>query len=152
MRDIDQQIREPVILFYRRLQPWYQYPSFEPLSWHHRDSAKQMWRLRDCYNVRVCLCTEGDPLLLGTPFVVILLTVLRSGKERPSLTVGHARVLLATTGPKDADLPGLYWLGSLLVVTTLAPRQLSHSRLSQPFIKALKTAEQRGFLCLDDRM
>lgn len=92
------------------------------------------------------------PLLLGAPFVAKLFTVLRRGKERPSLTVGHAPVLLATTGPKDTDLPALYWLGSPLAVATLAPRQLSHSGLSRPFIKALKTAEQRGVLCLDDRM
>jgi len=77
---------------------------------------------------------------------------VRRGKERPSLTVGHAPVLLETTGPKDADLPGLYWLGSLLAVATLAPRQLSQSGPSRPFIKALKTDEQRGVLCLDDRM
>lgn len=70
---------------------------------------------------------EGDPLLLGAPFVVVLLTVLRREEERPSLTVGHAPVLLATTGPKDADLPGLYWLGSQLAVAALAPCQLSHS-------------------------
>lgn len=70
---------------------------------------------------------QGDPLLLGAPFVVALLTVLGGEEERPSLTVGHAPVLLATTGPKDADLPGLYWLGSQLAVAALAPCQLSHS-------------------------
>lgn len=69
------------------------------------------------------------PLLLVAPFVVVLLTVLRRVKERPSPTVGHAPVLLATTGPEDADLPGLYWLGSQLVVAALAPCQLSHSGL-----------------------
>lgn len=85
--------------------------------------------------------SEGDPLLLGAPFVVVLLTVLRTEKERPSLTVGHAPVLLATTGPEDADLPALYWLGSQLAVATLAPCQLSHSGPGRRFIKALKTAE-----------
>lgn len=96
--------------------------------------------------------SEGDPLLLGAPFVVVLLTVLSRGKERPSLTVGHAPVLLATTGPEDRDLLGLYWLGSQLAVAALAPCQLSHSGAIQLFIKTLKTAEQRGVLCLDDRM
>lgn len=90
--------------------------------------------------------------MLGAPFVVILFTVLRRGKERLSLTVGHAPVLLATTGPKDADLPGLYWLGSQLAVATLSPCQLAQSQPTRPFIKALKTAEQRGVLCLDDRL
>lgn len=100
-----------------------------------------------------CLrAADADLLLLGAPFVVILLTVLRTAKERPPLTVGHAPVLLATTGPKDADLPGLYWLGSQLAVAALAPCQLSHSGQARPFIKALKNAEQRGVLCLDDRM
>lgn len=84
---------------------------------------------------------EDDLLLLSAPFVVVLLTVLRREKERPSLTVGHAPVLLATTGPEDADLPGLYWLGSQLAAAALTPCQLSHSGPAWPFIKALKTAE-----------
>lgn len=92
-------------------------------------------------SVGVWGAAEGDPLLLGAPFVVALLTVLRREKERPSLTVGHAPVLLATTGPEDADLPGLYWLGSQLAVAALAPCQLSHSGPARPFIKALKSAE-----------
>lgn len=94
----------------------------------------------------------GDPALLGAPFVVMVLTVLRIENERPSLTVRHAPVILATTGPEDMDLPGLYWLGPQLAVAALAPCQLSHSGPARAFIKALKTAEQRGVLCLDDRM
>lgn len=79
--------------------------------------------------------------MLGAPFVVTLLTVLRREEERPPLTVGHAPVLLATTGPEDADLPGLYWLGSQLAVAALAHCQLSIQGLGRPFIKALKTSE-----------
>lgn len=81
---------------------------------------------------------DGDPLLLHAPFVVTLLTVLQRGKERPSLTVGHAPMLLAITGPEDADLPGLYWLGSQLAVAALAPCQLSHSGPRRPFIKSFE--------------
>lgn len=81
-----------------------------------------------------------------------LLTVPSRVKEKAALTVGHAPLLLATTGPEDADLPGLYWLGLQSVVAALAPCQLSHSELHWPFIKALKIAEQRPVLCLDDRM
>lgn len=109
-------------------------------------------RLEVCSYGRISRAADVDPLLLDAPFVVELATVLSEGKERPSLTVGHAPVLLATTGPKDADLPALYWLGSPLALATPAPCQLSHSGPGRPFIKALMAAEQRGVLCLDDRM
>lgn len=83
---------------------------------------------------------EGDPLLLGAPFVVVLLTVLRREKERPSLTVGHAPMLLATTGPEDADLPGLYWLSVSGGGTSPLSAVPFRAGLGA-FIKALKTAE-----------
>lgn len=88
------------------------------------------------------------PLLLGAPFVVALLTVLGGGqKERPALTVGHAPVLLATTGPEDADLPRAH--------NGLARSQLSGGGTSplsavpfrdpgRDFIKALKAPPNKG--------
>lgn len=114
-----------------------------PASTQHRYRTKCMTpsALLCSTSVWVWGAAEGDPLLLGAPFVVVLLTVLRREEERPSLTVGHAPVLLATTGPEDADLPGLYWLGSQLAVAALAPVSCPIQGPGRPFIKALKAAE-----------
>lgn len=89
-------------------------------------------------------CCEW-PLIVKYSLCGRTLTVLRIEEERPSLTVGHAPVLLATTGPKDTDLPGLYWLGSQLAVAALAPCQLSHSGLGfGPLLKLWRLLNKRA--------
>lgn len=111
---------------------------------HYWTKCVTAWDLFSSTSVGVWGAVEGDPLLLGTPFVVVLLTVLRKEEERPCLTVGHAPVLLATTGPKDTGWPGLYWLGSPLAVAALAPCHLPIQNSSRAFIKALKKLWIKG--------